>query len=162
MMLLRLRRRGRRLTSDMLCVSPCIPMLSSGKPRRGRHECRPDRIVNAIGDDVVDLRQCVSIEFPAHDLGDRIKLIGMPGTPESNAERLLVEHPAYRQMKEALAVILSGEHVEPLDSTEILLQAWGADFGGGATQIAACEGGVAFRAAEKQPGARGAVGKRRD
>src|ERR1019366_8051053 len=162
MMLLRLRRRGRRLTADMLCVSRCISMLSSGKPRRGRHEFRPDRIVNAIGDDVVDLRQCVSIEFPAHDLGDRIKLIGMPGTPESNAERLLVEHPAYRQMKDALAVILSGEHVEPLDRTDILLQAGRWNLGGGAAQTLPCEAVVGLQGAGQKTAAQGAVGKRRD
>src|ERR1035437_9854466 len=150
MMLLRLRRRGRRLTADMLCVSRCIRMLSSGKLRRGRHEFRPDRIVNAIGDDVVDLRQCVSIEFPAHDLGDRIKLIGMPGTPESNAERLLVEHPAYRQMKAALAVILSGGPWQPRHRTEIMLEAWGSKLWVRAAHIGACEAGGRLHAAGQQ------------
>jgi len=83
--------------------------------------------MDALGHDAVDLRQRGGIEFPAHDLGDRIELIGVAGAPERDAERLLVEHPAHRQMQDALAVILAGEGVEPRDRIEILLEAQGLE-----------------------------------
>jgi hypothetical protein len=108
-----------------------------------RHEFRSDRIADAIGEDAVDLHQRIAVQLPAHDLGDRIKLIGMSGAPGRDTQRLLIEHPAHRQMEDALAVLFTRERIELLDRMKILLQARGLELGIGTSQIVAVEATLA-------------------
>jgi hypothetical protein len=79
-----------------------------------RHEFRSDRIADAIGEDTVDLHQCIAVQLPAHDVGERIELIGMLGAPQRDTKRLLIEHPPHRQIKDTLAVLLTRERITAL------------------------------------------------
>src|SRR5262245_27427392 len=52
---------------------------------RRRHELRPDRVLDTVGKNLVDLRHRCAIELPAVDLVDRIELIRPACAPQRKA-----------------------------------------------------------------------------
>src|SRR5271166_1916916 len=118
--------------------------------------------MNAVGNDAIDLRQGVSAEMPAIDGNDWLELPGMARAPECYAERLPVEHPAYRELKDALAVVRLGKRVEPRYRAKILLEARRLELRIRPPQIVAVEPCLGRDAASKQPAAERSVGKRCD
>src|ERR1700688_158138 len=69
------------------------------------HEFRADRIGDGLAQDLVDLGLGSCIERPASHLVDRLQLIGTTRAPQCRGDAL-VEHPADRQMNNALAETL--------------------------------------------------------
>src|SRR5262245_15315564 len=81
------------------------------RPRRRRHELRPDGIGHVLPDDRVDGSQGVLVERPCHGRLERSELPGAARAPERDLDAGLIEHPAQREGKDVLAVVLAGEAI---------------------------------------------------
>src|SRR2546426_12012724 len=95
--------------------------------RRRRHELRPYRVGDSLAQHAVDLGLDVSLERPAGYFGDRCKLVGMARAPQRGRDAL-VQHPAHREMDDALAVAVLREQIQPLYGPKILVEAWRLEF----------------------------------
>src|SRR5258706_10286961 len=85
----------------------------------------------------------------------------MTGTPKRSGDAL-VEHPADREMNDTLAEAFPGKLVEPLNSSQVLREAWRLEFRISAAQIVAFKYGIRPHASGKQAPAQRAITERRD
>src|SRR5438128_10514370 len=95
---------------------------SHPRPRRRRHELGPHRVGDALAQYAVDLGLDVGLERPAAHVGDRRKLAGVARAPQRDRDPV-VQHPAPREMDDALAVAVLREQIQPLYGGEILREA---------------------------------------
>lgn len=91
-------------------------------PASAAHELRPDRIVNGLVEDAVDLGEGLVVERPPHDVGDRFDLLGPERVPECDLDAA-IEDPAGGQVDGPLAGVIMRKAVEPLVGLEVLLVA---------------------------------------
>src|SRR5262249_57756979 len=101
-------------------------------------ESGADRTADGRGGDAIDLRLGRRIEAPAAHLVNRLQLAGVARAPQRGGDAL-IEHPANRQMDHSLVEALPGELIEPLNSSEIVPEAWLLKFRIGAAKIVAAE-----------------------
>src|ERR1700730_14649322 len=126
-----------------------------------RHEFRANRLADRCVQDAVDLRLGGRIEPPPAHLVDRLQLAGVASPPQGRRDAL-VEHPADRQIDDALAEALLREPIEPLHGSEILREARLLEFWIGAAQVVAREFAVCPHPAGEETAAQRAIAERRD
>jgi hypothetical protein len=124
---------------DLLCLDDHVTRGSSrsGSCRR-RHEFWTDWIGDLLPQDPIDLRFDGSIKRPTEDLADRLQLSGVACSPQRRSDSL-VEHPADRQMDDALAEPFLREPIEPLHGGKISTEPGLLEFGIRAAQVVAVE-----------------------
>src|SRR5439155_10747385 len=118
--------------------------------RRRRHELGPYRVGDPLAQHAVYLGLDVSLERPAVYFGDRCKLVGMARAPQRSCDAL-VQHPAHREMDDALAVAVLREQIQPLYGAQILVEAWRLEFRVVPAQVIAAELRVGPHPAREQP-----------
>src|SRR6202011_5281339 len=101
------------IATSSLVVRSCKLLCSCRDAARRRcHEFRPDWIGDRFAQDPVDLSLDGRIKPPAGQLVDRLQLVGMTRAPQRRCYTL-IEHPADRQVNDALAEALLSEPIEP-------------------------------------------------
>ena len=111
----------------------------------------PTGSVIDVFENAIDFGHRASIDPPAHDVGHGRKLIGMSCAPQCDADTRAIEHPAQRQVDDALVVIHLGEAIELFDRGDVLAKARHLEFRIVAAQIVSGEAVSAFIRPESSP-----------
>src|ERR1700732_3063282 len=127
------------IATSSLRVQACTLVWSCRDAARRRcHEFRPDWIGDRFAQDPVDLSLDGRIKPPARHLVDRLQLVGMTRAPQRRCYTL-IEHPADRQVNDALAEPFLRESIEPLHGGEILTEPGLPEFGIRAAEVIAVD-----------------------
>ena len=103
-------------------------MASRCELRRRRHEFRPYRGLDGLGEDPIDREDRGLVDFPSHDLADRRQLVRPPRAPQSNSRVGAIDYPAQCEMNDVFAVSVVSKFLELLDRVKIVLKARSAEF----------------------------------